>query len=129
MSPSIHELTDATFDALLNSTDDLVIVEFYTDTCTNCKAMEPVFRELAAELEGKAVFSKIDAGSNPATATEYGVKGVPTFRFFCKGRPIGELVGAINATLLRNTIKDMARHRTECAGKSTPISYEMDGYG
>jgi hypothetical protein len=42
---------------------------------------------------------------------------------------VGELVGAINTTILRNTIKDLIRHRNECVNKSTRISYEMDGYG
>ncbi len=129
MSGEIEETTDATFDILLNSTDDLVIVEFYTDTCPNCKAMAPIYAGLAEELSGKAVFTRMNAGQNSGTASAQGVRGVPTFRFFCMARPIGELVGAVNATLLRNTIKDLVRHRTECVGKSTPISYGMDGYG
>ena len=52
----------------------------------------------------------------------------PTFKFLCKSMPVGELVGEINATLLGNTIKDLIRHRNECA-KSTKLVFEMDGYG
>jgi len=129
MAGEVEETSDASFEVLLNSTEDLVIVEFYTDSCPNCKAMAPIYTELAEELSGKAVFARMNAGENPGTSSAQGVRGVPTFRFFCQARPIGELVGAVNATLLRNTIKDLVRHRTECVGRSTPISFEMDGYG
>ncbi|UCH88767.1 MAG: thioredoxin [Thermoplasmata archaeon] len=129
MAGKIKELNEGTFDAELGSTDHLIIVEFYTNTCPNCRAIAPVYAQLSEELHKSATFVIINAETNPALASRYGVLGVPTFKFFCEGQPIGELVGSINTTLLRNTIKDLIRHRKECVAKSTPLTYEIDGYG
>jgi thioredoxin 1 len=129
MASTIKELDDSTLEKEMAATGKLVVVEFYTDTCPNCKAMEPVFRQLSDELAKDAVFAKVNAQHSLKSARKHGVFGVPTFKFFCGGQPIGELVGAINATMLRNTVKDLIRHRNECIEKSTRISWDMDGYG
>lgn len=125
----IIELDTGSFADVVNGTEKLVIVEFYTTSCPNCRTMEPVFQELAGEMAEYAVFARINAQVHHSIAQSHGVMGVPTFKFFCGGRPIAEDVGAQHATMLRNTIKDLVKRRTECIGKSTPISYEMDGYG
>ncbi|MCK5547576.1 MAG: thioredoxin family protein, partial [Thermoplasmata archaeon] len=72
---------------------------------------------------------KIDAETFTTLAIRFGIMATPTFKFFCKGAPVGELVGDVNETLLRNTVKDMIRHRHECTSKSTRLVYELDGYG
>ena len=129
MSREVKELNDESFDKFLSSTDKFVAVMFYTTTCPNCRAIAPVYEELGEELKRDAIFSRINAQQNGIISSRFGIMGVPTFKFFCNNKPIGELVGAINRTLLRNTIKDLIRHKNECVNKSTRISWEMDGYG
>jgi thioredoxin 1 len=129
MEDNIKELNDESFDVTLKNTDKLIIVEFYNTTCPNCQAIAPVYSELSKELEKEAVFTRINVEQNMAIAARYGVMGVPTFKFLCKTKPIGEIVGSVHATMLRNTIKDYIRHRLECVSKSTSIVYELDGYG
>ncbi len=129
MDEEVKELDTSSFDDTLNSTEKLIIVEFYTTTCPNCQAIAPVYANLSKELSSDALFSQVNAQTNMELASRYGVMGVPTFKFFCQKRPIGEIVGEVNATILRNTIKDFIKHRTECISKSTSLIYEMDGYG
>jgi thioredoxin-like negative regulator of GroEL len=129
MTDNIVELNDDSFDKTVNESDKLIIVEFYTTTCPNCAAIAPVYSKMSQELEKEAVFARINVEVNTKVATRFGIMGVPTFKFFCKNQPIGGIVGSINATMLRNTIKDYVRHRLECVNKSTPIVFEMDGYG
>jgi len=129
MAENIKELNDQSFDKLIKDTEKFVAVMFYTNSCPNCRAITPVYSELSEELERDAIFTKVNAQDNAGLAVRFGIMGVPTFKFFCKNQPVGELVGAINRTLLRNTIKDLIRHRNECISKSTRISWEIDGYG
>ncbi len=124
----LMELDTKSFDPHLKKVDRPLVVMFYTDRCPNCAAIAPVYRTLADELDAHAVFARLNAQRSPVIASRYGVMGVPTFKIFCDGRPISELVGGVNETLLRNTIKDVVRHRTECISRSTPVNYEMDGY-
>lgn len=129
MNPGIKELNEDTFDETLQETEKLVIVEFYNTTCPNCQAIAPVYEELSQELKQEAVFTRVNAMQNTRIASRYGILSVPTFKFFCKDKPIGELVGALHATVIRNTIKDLIKHKNECASKSTKLAFEMDGYG
>jgi len=129
MTETPNELDQESFNSLISSTQKLVIVQFYTPTCPNCKAIEPVFRELAGELSKEAVFGKLNAAHYGVVAARYGIRGVPTFKFFCKGRPIWEVVGAVNETIFRNTIKDILRYRSECVTRSSPLTFELTGYG
>jgi thioredoxin 1 len=126
---NVIELDDNSFDDTVNESDKLIIVEFYTTTCPNCRAIAPVYSKMSQELEKEAVFAKINVEVNTKIATRFGIMGVPTFKFFCKNQPIGGIVGSINSTMLRNTIKDYVKHRLECVNKSTPMVFEMDGYG
>jgi thiol-disulfide isomerase/thioredoxin len=66
MEENIKELDDKTFDETLKSTDKLVIVEFYTNTCPNCLAIAPVYEELSKELSEDAVFAQLNAQKNMA---------------------------------------------------------------
>ena len=125
---AIKDIDTNEFGSLLKKSEKLIIVEFYSDTCSACKSIAPTYKQLSEELVDYAEFTMLNVGRNVQLSQELGVMGTPTFKFFCAKRPIGEIVGAINATILRNTIKDMVRHKNECITKSTPINYEMDGY-
>ena len=129
MPGKVQELDPATFGKALEAGDRLVVVEFYTDTCVNCAALKPVYEALSSELDAEAAFTRLNANSHPSIAAKFGIMGVPTIKFFCRGRPIGDIVGEVNATVLRNTIKDFIKHRVECVSKSTILRLEMDGYG
>ena len=124
----IVDLDTEEFEEATRTQQKLMIVEFYTNTCPNCKAMEPVFRKVAAMLEGKAFFARINAQGHMELAMRYGIKSVPTFKFLCRGMPVGEIVGTVNETLLRNTILDIAQNRARCVNSSTLLSYDMTGY-
>ena len=128
MATEIKKIDSKNFADIIKESEKLVIVQFYSDSCAQCKAIAPAYTELSKELKEYALFTKLDIVPNAHLSQELGVFGTPTFKFFCAGRTIGEIVGAINATILRNTIKDMVRHKNECLTKSTPINYEMDGY-
>ncbi len=57
--------------------------------------MEPVVEQLAAELEGKVKFAKIDVDANPVTAQQFGMMSVPTFLITDRGKVLYVLVGAM----------------------------------
>lgn len=124
----IDELDEAGFDAAVSG-PKIVVVEFYTRTCVHCAAIAPVYEELSRELFEYARFTRVNAETNQALARRLGIMGTPSFVFFCNGRKAGDLVGAIHETILRNQVRDFARHGGECAAKSTPLAWGMDGYG
>jgi thioredoxin 1 len=66
--------SEAQFRQLLN-TNTYVVADFYADWCSPCKAIAPVFANLAtAEAKpGRLAFVKIDVDGQPGLARQYGV--------------------------------------------------------
>ncbi len=93
--------TDANFDKIIEQSDLPVLVDFSAHWCPPCRAMEPVMEQLAEELSGKALVLQIDVDANPATTARFGVRNLPTFLVFDKGKPVSKIIGAApKATLV-----------------------------
>lgn len=79
-----------------------ILVDFYADWCGPCKAMTPVVQEVARITKGNARVIKIDIDKNPAAATKYNVRSVPTFMVFKNGEIVWRHSGTIDQmTLLK----------------------------
>ena len=94
MSQRVLEVSDETFEREALGAAGPVVVDFGAPWCPPCRAMEPVFEELAARFEGGARFLKVNIDDNPGVAQRYGVKGIPTFIVFDGGREAERVVGA-----------------------------------
>jgi thiol-disulfide isomerase/thioredoxin len=125
----VLELNDLAWEAQVEKGKLPVVVMFYTQTCPFCKMMDPYFREYAGEFKDKVTFARIDIGKNQWTAERYAVRSTPTFGFFCGGKPIQLLMGAVYPTILKRSVEEALLHGKECAAKSTEINYEISGYG
>ncbi len=95
-------VTDDTFDELVLRADRPVLLEFTASWCPPCRMIEPVLRELAAELAGRLVVAQLDVDANPRTARDAGVLGMPTLSLYRDGRELTRTTGARpKAALLR----------------------------
>ena len=71
---TIHVSSAAHFDKLLSSST-YTIVDFYADWCGPCKAIAPVFNNLAEKESkpGRIQFAKVNVDNQPEIAQKYGV--------------------------------------------------------
>ena len=91
MSKAVH-VTTATFDDLVLSSDQAVIVDFYADWCGPCKMLSPVLEQLGNEhTEVKIV--KVNVDEEPALAERYRVRGIPYIALFRDGKLATQVVG------------------------------------
>lgn len=74
----------STFNEIINSNQP-VLVDFFAEWCGPCKMLTPTLKEISSEVDGKARILKVDVDKNPATASKYGVRGVPTLIIFKNG--------------------------------------------
>ncbi|MEW6468752.1 MAG: thioredoxin [Bacteroidota bacterium] len=74
----------STFNELIHSNQP-VLVDFFAEWCGPCKMLGPVLKEVSSEVEGKARIIKVDVDKNPAAASKYGIRGVPTLILFKNG--------------------------------------------
>ena len=126
---SVVEIEDiTTWEETVEQSKNPVIVMFYSPTCPHCKVMEPYYAEYAQEFSGKVFFARINIIDNPVVAAKYGVMGTPTFKFFCEGRPMQELVGEVYPALVKKIIEDGLRYGSQCVKKATWINVGITGY-
>ena len=129
MNGHVRDLSTLDIDPTLESAERLVVIEFYLTTCPHCQAVAPVYEQVAEEMLDEALFYRVDVDQNPLLTKRFNVVGTPTFKFFCQVRSVGESVGFMNVTALRNTIEDMILRRKDCISKSSPIRYNIDMFG
>jgi thioredoxin-like negative regulator of GroEL len=126
---NVLELTDLTWESVVEKGKKPVAVMFYSPTCVFCHQMEPYFRNYSVEYKETVTFVRLNLMDNSWTAERYGVRSTPTFKFFCDGKPVQEMVGAVYPALLKKMIDEVLVHGKECAKNSTAIDYEITGYG
>jgi thioredoxin 1 len=108
MSQRVLEVSDATFEREALEAGRTVVVDFGAPWCPPCRAMEPVFEELAGRFEGSVSFLKMNIDDNPATAQRYGIKSIPTFLIFDGGREVERVVGATGKEALARIVNKYA---------------------
>ncbi|MGQ4912633.1 MAG: thioredoxin domain-containing protein [Candidatus Thorarchaeota archaeon] len=88
----VHELNDANFWPTIQKVK-IALVDFYGTWCAPCKALAPIFAELAKEYEGKVFFARVDIDRNRRTTGQFGIQSVPNIIVFKNGKPAGNIVG------------------------------------
>jgi len=83
---AVIELTDSNFASTVLKSDEPWLVEFFAPWCGHCKQLAPEWEKAAAALKGKVKLGALDATVHSGKATEYGVRGYPTIKFFPAGK-------------------------------------------
>ena len=93
MNENVIELTDATFDETVNSSDVPVLVDFWAPWCGPCKMLSPVIDDIASEYAGKLKVCKVNTDEHRDAAVEYAINAIPTLILFKGGQIEQKWVG------------------------------------
>ena len=103
MAKPVH-ITDAEFEQQVLNAETPVLVDFWADWCAPCKMIAPIVEELAEEYDGKVKFGKLDVDSNPQTATNFGIRSIPTLLIFKGGQAVDQVIGAVPKAVLKKRL-------------------------
>ncbi|MBA3717514.1 MAG: thioredoxin [Actinobacteria bacterium] len=90
----MDEVTDASFEQEVLSSEVPVVVDFWAPWCGPCRAVAPIFEELSREQAGRVRFTKLNIDENFVTAARYGVLSIPTAILFEGGEAQETVIGA-----------------------------------
>lgn len=101
----IIELNDKNFEENINSSNLISVVDFYSDSCPPCKALEPVFAKLAETFAGKAKFFRFNVDKNSLIPSSIRIIGIPTIVIFKEGKEVERITGFLSLESLSEFLR------------------------
>ena len=116
----VQVATAANFRELVLTGQTPVVVDFWAPWCVWCKKLAPIFDSVSTAMDGLK-FIKVNVDEEKKLAQEYGISSLPTLKFFCEGREIAELIGALPKDKLEAKFRETIAGRMECLATSSPV--------
>lgn len=88
---AISHVTDQNFNT--ETSDGLVLADFWAPWCGPCKMIAPVLEEIDSEMNNDVKIVKLDVDENQETAGKFGVMSIPTLMLFKDGEVVDQVVG------------------------------------
>ncbi|MBT3447120.1 MAG: thioredoxin TrxC [Candidatus Thioglobus sp.] len=97
-------MTGVQLTRAIEKTDELLVVDFWATWCGPCQQFAPTFKQVAAQLEPKARFIKIETEAEQAISAKYSIRSIPTLAIFKNGKEVDRVSGALSATDFTNWV-------------------------
>ena len=101
----VPQVADDSFQNEVIESTCPVLVDFWAPWCGPCRMISSVVDEIADEYLDIVKVVKMNTDENPSTATEYGIRSIPTLMLFIKGEKVETVIGAVPKTTLDNTLQ------------------------
>jgi thioredoxin 1 len=99
------EINDSNFKSEVIDSEMPVLVDFWAPWCGPCRMVAPVLEELAKEYDGKVKVVKLNVDESPNTATEFGIRSIPTLILFKDGKVSEQTIGVQSKENLKQMVE------------------------
>ena len=99
-SEFVKHANDSNFSTVVLKEERPTLVDFWAPWCGPCRAIGTILEELAAQYNDRVNVVKVNVDDNPATASQYGVKSIPTLIFIKNGQVEDTQIGLLSKNQL-----------------------------
>jgi thioredoxin 2 len=90
------EIDELGFGRHVAHSDIPLLVDIWAPWCGPCRAMAPMFKRAAKELEPNVRLLKLNSDTAPTTSSRLGITSIPTLLLMRDGREISRRSGAMD---------------------------------
>ena len=83
-----------------------VLVDFWAQWCAPCLMIAPVVGEIAKDYQGRLKVCKLNVDEGRNTASQYGIRGIPTLMVFKAGNVEDTIIGLMPKEEIELRIKN-----------------------
>lgn len=87
------------------TSEGVVLIDFWAEWCGPCKAIAPTIEQLAREYDGKAVIAKVDVDANPELSKKFKIHSIPNLKILKDGKVVDEIVGLVPKAEIEKKLK------------------------
>ncbi|OGV42127.1 MAG: thioredoxin [Legionellales bacterium RIFCSPHIGHO2_12_FULL_42_9] len=100
MSEHVKVIAEANFEQEVLNSGKPVLIDFWAEWCGPCRALAPIFAEVASTYSQQVSFGKVNIDENPQIASKYGVMSIPTLILFKNGQVEAVKMGLLSKSQL-----------------------------
>ena len=86
------QITDANFEELLGTGKPMVL-DFWAEWCGPCRQLGPILEAIDEEMGSDVTIYKMNVDDSPETASQFGIRSIPTMFLFKDGKQVDTKVG------------------------------------